>query len=85
MLTITPRAWREIDELTHAHHGAGLRVARSDSGSLSLDVAAGPDEHDTVVWSRGSVVYVDRQVAAEVDTAVLDLKAAPGSRAFYLR
>ncbi|MDX6220195.1 MAG: iron-sulfur cluster assembly protein [Frankiales bacterium] len=85
MLTITPQAWRAIDALTHEHQAAGLRVARSDSGSLSLDVAAGPEHDDTVVWSRGTVVYIDRQAAAGVDDAVLDLRATPGSRAFYLR
>lgn len=85
MLTITPRAWREIDELTHEHHASGLRVARTGCGSLSLDVATGPERDDTVVWSRGTVVYVERQVAADVDTAVLDLRAEPGARAFYLR
>jgi Fe-S cluster assembly iron-binding protein IscA len=85
LLTITPRAWRAIDDLTHEHHAAGLRVARSDCGSLSLDVAAGPEHDDTVVWSRGTVVYIDREAAAGVEDAVLDLRAAPGSRSFYLR
>ncbi|MDX6216712.1 MAG: Iron-sulfur cluster biosynthesis [Frankiales bacterium] len=85
MLTITPRAWRAIDDLTHQQEAAGMRVRRTDCGSLSLDVATGPESDDTVVWSRGTVVYVDRQAAAGVDHAVLDLRSAPGSRAFFLR
>ena len=85
MLTITPRALRAIDDLTHAQHAAGIRVTRSRCGSLALDVAAEPGHDDTVVWSRGTVVFVDRQAAADVDHAVLDLRSTPGSRAFYLR
>jgi Fe-S cluster assembly iron-binding protein IscA len=85
MLTITPRAWRAIDDLTHDQHVAGLRLTRSDCGSLAIDVAEKPGHDDTVVWSRGTVVYVDRQAAAGVDRAVLDLRTAPGSRAFFLR
>ena len=85
MLTITPRAWRAIDDLTHEKRAAGIRVTRSDLGSLAIDVAAGPEHDDTVVWSRGPVVYVDPQVAAAVDHATLDLRSTPGSRAFFLR
>ena len=85
VLTITPRAWRAIDELTHRDDAVGVRVARTDCGSLSIDVTQAPEHDDTVVWSRGTVVFVDRQAAADVDHAVLDLRATPGSRAFYLR
>lgn len=85
MLTITPRALRAIDDLTASQRAAGLRVTRSGCGSLALDVADAPGHDDTVVWSRGTVVYVDPQVAAEVDQAVLDLRSTPGTRAFFLR
>ena len=85
MLSITPSALRAIDDLTHEKHAAGLRVTRRDCGSLAIDVAQAPEHDDTVVWSRGTVVYVDRQAAADVDHAVLDLRTAPGSRAFFLR
>ena len=85
MLTITPRAWRAIDDLTQRQHAAGVRLARTDLGSLALDVAAGPESDDTVVWSRGTVVYVDRQAVPDVDRATLDLRSSPGSQAFFLR
>jgi Fe-S cluster assembly iron-binding protein IscA len=85
VLTITPRAWRALDDLTHQQQGAGVRLARTGTGALSLDVTAAPEQDDTVVWSRGTVVYVDRRAAPAVDRAVLDLKTAPGSRAFFLR
>ena len=85
MLTITPRAWRAIDDLTQQQHAAAVRLARTDGGSLALDVAAGPEQDDTVVWSRGTVVYVDREAAPAVDHATLDLRTSPGSRAFFLR
>lgn len=85
MLSITPNALRAIDDLTHQQHAAGLRLTRRDSGSLAIDVAQAPEHDDTVVWSRGTVVYVDRQAAAVVDHAVLDLRSTPGSRAFFLR
>lgn len=85
MLAITPSALRAIDDLTHEKQAAGLRVTRRDSGSLAIDVAHAPEHDDTVVWSRGTVLYVDRQAAAHVDHAVLDLRTAPGSRAFFLR
>ena len=85
MLSITPSALRAIDDLTRRQPAAGLRVTRSPYGSLSLDVTDKPGHDDTVVWSRGTVVYVDPQAAAVLDHAVLDLRTAPGSRAFFLR
>lgn len=85
LLTITPRAWQAIDDLTQREHAAGVRLVRTDRGSLALDVAAGPGSDDTVVWSRGTVVYVDRQAVPDVDRATLDLRTSPGARAFYLR
>jgi Fe-S cluster assembly iron-binding protein IscA len=85
VLSITPNALRAIDDLTHQQRATGLRVTRSRYGSLSLDVTDAPGHDDTVVWSRGTVVYVDRQAAADLDHAVLDLRTAPGSRAFFLR
>ena len=66
MLGITPRAWRAIDDLTQEHHAAAIRVTRSDCGSLEIDLAAGPEPDDTVVWSHHSVVYVDRSAAPAV-------------------
>mgnify|MGYP007010118260 CR=1 FL=1 len=50
-----------------------------------IEAALTSEHDDTVVWSRGTVVFVDRQAAADVDHAVLDLRATPDSRAFYLR
>ena len=85
MLTITPRAWREIAALTRQQRAPAVRLARTDGGSLALDVAQGPRDDDTVVWSRGTVVYVDRQASPAVDRATLDLRDSPGARAFYLR
>ena len=85
MLAITPRAWRVIDDLASEHHAAGIRVTRTDSGSLAIDVAAGPETDDTVVWSLGTVVYVDRHAAPAVDHAVLDLRTTPDSRSVFLR
>jgi Fe-S cluster assembly iron-binding protein IscA len=85
LLTITPRAWRALDDLTQQQHGTGVRLARTDTGALSLDVTAGPEHDDTVVWSRGPVVYIDRHAAPAVDHAVLDLRTSPESNAFFLR
>jgi Fe-S cluster assembly iron-binding protein IscA len=85
VLTITPRAWQAIEDLTHEQQGAAVRLARTESGSLSLDVAAGPEQDDNVVWSLGTVVYVAPQAAPAVDHAVLDLRTDPGARAFFLR
>lgn len=85
MLSITPRAWQALEDLTSAQRGAGVRLTRSECGSLALLVARAPEQDDTVVWSRGTVVYVDRYAAPAVDRATLDLKSAPGSRSFFLR
>ena len=85
LLAITPRAWHAIDDLASEHDATGIRVTRSDCGSLEIDIAAGPEQDDTVVWSLGTVVFVDRQAAPAVDHAVLDLRATPDSRSFFFR
>lgn len=85
MLTITPRAWEALEDLTSAQQGAGVRLTRSESGSLSLLVTERPEQDDSVVWSRGTVVYVDPHAVVAVEHATLDLKATPGARAFFLR
>ncbi len=85
MLTITPAAWRAIDDLTRADEVVGMRLGRSDVGSISMDLAAGPERDDTVVWSRGTVVFMDREVAVSVGHAVLDLRSTSESAAFFLR
>lgn len=84
MLTITPRAWQAIDDLTQQQDAPAVRLGRSERGSLCLDVAAGPQPDDEVVWSLGTVVYVAPQAVPAVDRAVLDLRADAGTRAFYL-
>lgn len=85
MLTITPRAWQAIDDLTAEQDASAVRLGRSDCGSLCLDVAAGPEPDDEVVWSRGTVVYVAPQAAPVAERAVLDLRTDDRTRAFYLR
>lgn len=85
VLSITPRAWEALEDLTTARHGAGVRLTRSDCGSLSLLVTERPEHGDSVVWSRGTVVYVDPQAVVAVDHATLDLRATPGARSFFLR
>jgi Fe-S cluster assembly iron-binding protein IscA len=85
VLSITPRAWEALEDLTSAQRGAGVRLTRSECGSLSLLVAEAPQQDDTVVWSRGTVVYVDPHAAPAVDRATLDLRSSPGARAFFLR
>ena len=85
MLSITPRAWEALEDMTCAQHGAGVRLTRSHCGSLSLGVTERPELDDTVVWSLGTVVYVDREAVVAVDQATLDLRSSPGARSFFLR
>lgn len=85
MLSITPRAWEALEDLTCAQHGAGVRLTRSDCGSLSLLVTERPEQDDTVVWSLGTVVYVDQKAVVALDHATLDLRSTPGARSFFLR
>ena len=85
VLTITPRAWQAIDDLTQEQDASAVRLGRSDCGSLCLDVTAGPEPDDEVVWSRGTVVYVAPQAAPAADRATLDLRTDDRTKAFYLR
>ncbi len=90
MLTITEAAKQMIDRLV-AESGpprAGLRVThRDDVAALTMGLADGPDQDDEVLDLTGphAPVYLDRDVLPRVDRAVLDVKAEPGSAAFFLR
>ena len=90
MLTLTEAAKQMIDRLV-AESGpprAGLRVThRDDVAALTMGLADGPAQDDQVleVTAPHAPVYLDPEVLARVDHAVLDLKAEPGSAAFFLR
>jgi Fe-S cluster assembly iron-binding protein IscA len=87
VLTITPAAAHVIDRLTADADAVGLRVTRADSGALSMGLAEGPEDDDTVVTTQSSdvVVFVDPVAAPRLEDAVLDAKSEPGAAAFFLR
>ena len=50
----------------------GLRIASEGDEGLTIDVADGPSEGDTVIEEDGVRVYVEAAAAALLDDQVLD-------------
>jgi iron-sulfur cluster assembly protein len=76
MLAITERAVSTIALLTddpRVPDGAGVRIATADrEGTLSIAVAAGPDEGDQVVSYDTAKVFLDEVAAQTLDDKLID-------------
>jgi len=79
MVTLTDRAAKAIRTLTanpEVPAGAGLRITgdQAHSGNLALAVAPAPGPADTVVESRGALLFLDQTAAAVLDHKALDTR-----------
>jgi iron-sulfur cluster assembly protein len=89
MLTITPKALAVIRRVT-AHRAlapsSGLRIARRDEPSASLQVKAvrGPHPGDSV-WERGDArLYLGPGAHRRVEARELDVLTAPNGRVQFI-
>jgi len=55
----------------------GVRIASNSDGALTLALAGGPTEGDTVVDNAGARVFLEPQAGALLDDKVLDAGADP--------
>lgn len=80
MLTITQTAAEALDTIVtsvpDAPESSGLRISASAGAngqpSFRLDLAVEPEPGDQVIDGTGHPVFVDADIAAELDDKVLD-------------
>lgn len=79
MLAITEDAAEAITGIVsqvQAPEGSGLRIApratEGERAAVDLSLVEGPAEADQVVEEQGARVFVDNQLAPELDDKVLD-------------
>ncbi|HEU4658814.1 MAG TPA: HesB/YadR/YfhF-family protein [Capillimicrobium sp.] len=91
MLTITPTAAEALDTIVasvpDAPESAGLRIAAGAGPDgrpgLTLELAAAPAPTDQVVQGHDTPVFVEAQLAGELDDKVLDAEV-DGDRVGFL-
>lgn len=80
MLTVTDNAANEIRNLV-AHpeipDEAGVRIASTPDGALTLSLAGGPLEGDEVVENSGAKVFLEPQAGELLDDKELDAGTDP--------
>jgi Fe-S cluster assembly iron-binding protein IscA len=91
MLTLSPDAVQAINGLLSqpgVPEGAGLRMSpRSMPGepaAIELTLAEGPTGTDQVVEEQNAQVFVDKELAPELDDKVLDAQLQEDQVAFTL-
>jgi iron-sulfur cluster assembly protein len=80
VLTVTDTAATEIRNLI-AHpeipDDAGVRIASTPDGALTLSLAGGPAEGDAVVENAGARVFVEPEASELLEDKELDAGAGP--------
>ncbi|MCX4098295.1 hypothetical protein [Nocardia sp. alder85J] len=88
MLMLTPTAVEAVRSLTSTAgtaEDAGLRISTNDGAqTLELAVASAPAEHDRIVDTAGSRVFLDEQAAAFLDDKVLDTSMDESGRSAFV-
>jgi iron-sulfur cluster assembly protein len=78
VLTVTDNAASEIRNLVanpEVPDDGGVRIASNEGGALTLALAGGPADGDTVVDSAGARVFLEPQAGQLLDDKILDAGA----------
>lgn len=92
MLQCTEYAAAVLNEVRHRHglpssYGLRLRPSALPGGETSIELrfVASPSPGDEVAISRGTKLYIARDLAPKMNTLTLDMSPDPDAPGFVLR